>query len=427
MSFVIEIVNCIVELLIVLFFFNQTLNGANMARLKRYSITAGILAFHIFRSFLILPVYVNFGVSAIVVGSCAAFLYDGHPIKKLGMVLLYFVVLISTDALARSILAALMGVPNSFNGYTDIERYVGMTLCTILNLSILAFLSTFAKKRLNNVGLRYWVMMVLFPIFSLFIVICCDFLIIRSGTNDISYIALMTFIIIGLLYFNATVFEFIDTYSAKIQLEGAKELIKYQEENYKMLEINERELRKLRHDINSHIEVIKMLVEKHDLSEVAELTKSIENLSALPANITYTNDSTLDSVLNINCKKAAEAGIKYTVTTASMRSPIYFSAIDKSTILSNAITNAVEASSLSDEKFIIIDIASDAKSVRITIENSSLPPKSGGFTSTTKSDRLNHGFGIESIRLALKKYGGSVKMSYDNGVAKCIITASQSA
>ncbi len=426
MNLCIEIANCIIELFIVLFFFSQTLKRRDISNPKRYAIVLCILAFHIARSFIPMSLYINYAVSGLVVGSCAVFLYKDFWLKKLGMWLLYFVVLTSTDMLARSILAAFTNTASHFETYTDMQRYIGMTLCNILNLSILGFFSIFIKKKLRFVDFKYWLMMGLFPLFSLFIVICCDFLIVLSGTNNIYYIALLTFIIIGLLYFNSTVFEFIDAYSAKLQLATARELIKHQEENYKLLEINERELRKLKHDINSHIEVIKMLVDTNSVSQSAELMESISSLSAFPTNVTYTNDSTLDSILNIYCKKSADLGIKYTVTTADMHAPINFDALDKSTILCNALNNAIEASTLTNEKFILIDIASDYDTVRIHISNSSLPIKPRKLLSTTKNDAINHGFGIESIKLTLKKYNGHLKISHENGITEYLISADNS-
>lgn len=423
----IEITNCVIELLIALFFFKQMLSVRPLSNLSKFTTIFGVLCVHILRSFIPIPVYLNFTVSGVLLGTYVIVLFKDMWLKKLGVFLLYFTVITTTDILCRTILSIMTNTASSFASYTDMQRYIGMTLFSIVSLSLLSFISAFAKKRLQNVDFKYWIIMLLFPLFSLFIVICCDIFIVLSGASNIYYILLLTIIIIGLLYFNTTVFEFIESYSAKIQLKNAKELIKYQQQNYELLEINEKELRKLRHDIHSHIEVMRSMLDNHLISESSQLAESLQILSAFPTSITYTNDSSLDSILNIESKKATEQHIKFSVTTHNMFSPIRIDPIDKINILCNALNNAIESCSNVEDKFILVDIASDEKTIKIRVENSSLPLKtSGNVLLTTKKDSINHGFGIESIRSSLKKYDGILSITHTNGITKYSIVADNS-
>lgn len=112
--------------------------------------------------------------------------------------------------------------------------------------------------------------------------------------RNVKYIVLLIVIVVGLLYFNIAVFEFIDNYSAKLQLKTAEELIKMQEENYRLLEMNEKDLRALRHNISKHMSIMQNMLERNNISETQEFMHSLKSLSALPLGIVYTNDITLD-------------------------------------------------------------------------------------------------------------------------------------
>lgn len=424
MAALIEIINAVIELFVVLLFFRQMLRSRPMKRSISSAVIAFVLLVHIGRSFIPFETYTNIAITCLLWSILAAVLFKDIIIKKITVLLLYFVALTAADVLGRFIMAILLNTANSYKSPVGIQRYVGMTVIGILLFAFLSCIAIFSNRKKEAITLKYWLMMMLFPIFSLFIVIITDTFIVMSGTGDIRCFILLLVIIVGLIYFNMMVFEFIDSYSAKLQLETAERLIKQQEENYHLLEINERELRKLRHNINEHIAVIQSIVDNSSVSESKELMQSVKKLASLPTSITYTNDATLDSILNIECKKATEKGIQYLVKTQNIAEPINIAPLDKSTILCNAIDNAIEACQSLSEKFIVIDISSDINKVKICIQNSSRPlTVKNNLIVSTKADHINHGFGIESIRMTLAKYNGIFNITYGDGIAKCVIVA----
>ena len=126
--------------------------------------------------------------------------------------------------------------------------------------------------------------------------------------------------------------------------------------------------------------------------------------------------------MNFNFKKAEKLGVKYLVKTNGMTEPINMTPLDKSTVLSNALSNAFEACESVEEKFIVVSIDSDKSKFRICIENSSLPPKwSNGFIETTKEDFKNHGYGIASMKATIEKYNGNLTISHKDGITTLIM------
>ena len=375
MSICIEIINSIFEIFIVLFFFKQTLSLKTQKPLVKYSAIIIVSIIHIVRSFAYIPTYINLGITFVLWSIFLILLFDGSHIRKIIMISIYFVIFIICDILTRFITASILNVQYNTLSTIGLQRYLGMAINLLLNFVMMYSVSLFISRKQASMPPKYWIMLLLFPIFSLFIIISTDILMVLANIHDIKYISLLVIIIFGLLYFNTVVFEFIDSYSSKLQLKAAEELIAKQEENYKLLANNETMLRTLNHNINKHMTIMQNMIDNHYISEPQEFIQSLKSLSALPLGITYTNDITFDSILNIECKKAVAANIKYTVKVNRIVEPLNILAADKSTILCNAIDNAIEACCKVREKFIIIDIASDKQHIKIQIENSSLPIK----------------------------------------------------
>lgn len=422
MGIIIEIINALFEVFIVLFFFKQTLSTKEQTKFVRCITISAITTMHVFRSFAMFPTYINFLITFILWSVLIIVLFNGTLIRKTVIMLVYFVVLIICDILARYIVNSILGIAYNTLGTTGLQRYIGMAINLLLSFFIIYSVSLFVRRKQTTVPFKYWIMLLLFPVFSLFIIISTDILIVLANINEITYIFILLAIVAGLLYFNTIVFEFIDSYSSKIQLEAAKKIIAKQEENYRLLEGNEATLRVLNHDIKKHMAIMQNMIDNHYVLETREFIKSLKGLSELPLSVIYTNDITLDSILNVECKKATLAHIQYSVKVQNITEPLNISPADKSTILCNVIDNAIEASSNMKDGFIVIDISSDKQYIKIYIENSSTPIHiKNGTIATTKKNNLFHGLGMKSIKQAIKKYNGHFNISYNDGIVATTI------
>ena len=422
MSTIIEIVNSILELFIVIFFFNQMLRLRQVKKIVYWGTVSSVLVIHILLSFFYIHTYLNIGLTILLWSLLLLILYNDSLAKKFLAICIYILIILANDILSRFISSLILGIDYTLSSSTDMQRYIVMAISDCLCFVMLSYIAMIAKRRNSTITLKYWLMMLLFPIFSLFIVICLDIFILSIQSDSLEYIFLLLGIIVGLLYFNIVVFEFIDTYSAKLQLAAAKELINKQAANYHLLEINEKELHFLKHNIQNHMKVMQTMLNNNSISEPQNFMNSLNKLSTLPLGTIYTNDITLDSILNSEEKKAFELDIKYIVKTHRMHCPLNIDPADKSTILCNAIDNAIEACEHVDDRFILIDIASDENKITINIENSSLPiAKHGNLILSTKTNSKNHGFGIMSIKYVLNRYNGKFNLSYNNGISKCTI------
>ena len=88
----------------------------------------------------------------------------------------------------------------------------------------------------------------------------------------------------------------------------------------------------------------------------------------------------------------------------------------------NAIDNAIEACEKVKDKYILVSITSDEKMLKIIIENTSPYVEiKDNKIKTTKSDNIRHGYGIKSIKSALKNNDGLISLDYQNGIFICRI------
>ena len=84
-------------------------------------------------------------------------------------------------------------------------------------------------------------------------------------------------------------------------------------------------------------------------------------------------------------------------------------------ILSNLLSNAIEASTESNEPVVKLKFTRECHQIIISVVNtlSKEPCIIGNKFITTKEDTENHGIGIENIREAVEKNGGSCVIKYD--------------
>ena len=185
MSVFIEISNAILEIFIVLFFFKQTLSTKMQKRWINYTTITTISMIHILRSFAHIPTYINFGITFALWIVLLIILFDGSPIRKAIMISIYFVIFIVCDMLTRFTVASILNITYSTSSPTGLERYLGMVISLILNFVMIYSVSLFIRKRQTTLSLKYWIMLLLFPLFSLFIVICTDALILLANIHSI--------------------------------------------------------------------------------------------------------------------------------------------------------------------------------------------------------------------------------------------------
>mgnify|MGYP002516243400 CR=1 FL=1 len=136
--------------------------------------------------------------------------------------------------------------------------------------------------------------------------------------------------------------------------------------------------------------------------------------------MTRSGNDVLDVILTENFLCCFSQGIKFTF----MGSGDYVSFLTKSDIYSlfgNALENAREAvAGLNDDKKIIsLTLSKKGQFVSVDVSNyfdGNISLNDGCVVTKKETDKDFHGYGLKSIKTIAEKYGGDMRISFDNGV-----------
>lgn len=113
---------------------------------------------------------------------------------------------------------------------------------------------------------------------------------------------------------------------------------------------------------------------------------------------------------------------RFDIKENNLRNLDYFDIV---TILNNLFDNAVEAAKKSDNGYvsIVTNYRNNFSIIVITNSCSTQPEfNSSGELKTTKENPKLHGFGIKSVKNALKKYDGDLSLEYERESGEFIAT-----
>lgn len=111
-----------------------------------------------------------------------------------------------------------------------------------------------------DLPVSYWIFLFVCPILSVMCLIIFDIYLMQAETIN----QILVFIpSLCILYINFMLFRFFETFSEQIRLKVIEELAQSEEENYKILQNNESELRMLRHDMKNLLCLISFCVSQY--------------------------------------------------------------------------------------------------------------------------------------------------------------------
>lgn len=186
----------------------------------------------------------------------------------------------------------------------------------------------------------------------------------------------------------------------------------------KQIEQKNNDLRAFRHDFNSHMLTLQVLVQDEKWEQVKNY---LSKLSIIHTQNFYisTGNIIADAVTN-QFYNTLDNNILFK-TSGYFKQDCFIDGIDICTILSNLLNNALEAlSHLKDniKKEIYLDIDDTKNRISILMQNSSV--NYDGIDTcniqTTKTDTINHGYGLLNIKNTIEKYHGLMKIHCHNNI-----------
>lgn len=221
--------------------------------------------------------------------------------------------------------------------------------------------------------------------------------------------------------FLVAVFSFVGILWAMLVLDRQKKLerestlAEHNKKYYEAMEQQQFEIRRLRHDLANHLQVLLSLPAGEKDSYIREM---IEN-PAFEKVLSYSGDATVNAVLTAKESLMRQRGISF-YAKVDIPKELPFEKPDLCALFANALDNAVEGcGALEIEKRQVELTARAAKGIlAVEVRNPFVgqwEENPGQLPGTTKADSANHGYGLRSIQEIVKKYGGNMEIRQEDG------------
>ena len=232
----------------------------------------------------------------------------------------------------------------------------------------------------------------------------------------INVLTMISFVMLGIF---GIVFMFLGAYKKQLEIDNKikQNYLIIQKEHYSQLYSHMREIRKIKHDMNAHINILYNLLDTEQYDEAVKYIYDIKMHYDIGKKLeSYYDNGIIDAIIYYFNQK--NPLIKF-ICMGNFSGRNEISDLTICTILSNCISNAVEACNRlqKKKKEIMINISNVKNYMVIMIEN---PiewevdiSKLGRYTS--KDDRLSHGYGVSNIIDEVRLCEGNYNFCADDG------------
>ena len=232
------------------------------------------------------------------------------------------------------------------------------------------------------------------------------------------YLIAVIFVIIGIFIQLAAVILLF--YQRNVYKEKEAITDKYlneQKSHYEYLENREKETKKFRHDLRSHMEIISSMANDHDFERMNKYLEKMHMKIDTFGNLITVQNGIVDAIINQYYTKAIQSGVKMDVK-GRLPADCAIDAFDLCTIFSNILSNAFEAAVTTEEKYISLECRYNDKNIIIVVKNSfdGTTQSSNTQWKTRKEDTDYQGYGLENIKDSVKKYNGMFDIDTKEGM-----------
>lgn len=180
--------------------------------------------------------------------------------------------------------------------------------------------------------------------------------------------------------------------------------------------VSQKQIKKFKHDFSHCLIGLKGFIDSKNYNKTESYIATLSETFSRSNSVIETGNTALDAVLSA---KKALAESKNIIFKMKIQIPenLPVEPIDLCIIFGNALDNAIEACERSDNlnKEIAITIICRSDTLFCKIKNTA-PLRKNSFLSTSKEDKSNHGFGLESIKTVLEKYESEPEIEYSDNL-----------
>lgn len=181
------------------------------------------------------------------------------------------------------------------------------------------------------------------------------------------------------------------------------------------LEKSYRSQRAISHEFTHHLNAISALLESQQYKSAEQYIQTLQEQQTTRVFVVNSHHAIVDAILNQRYQSAKERGIDMHIKVSDL-SELGIPTEMIVVILSNLLDNAIEACErYSGEKVIQLSMIL-ADKLTLSIRNTTEPVQFivNGFPITTKSDKQNHGYGLQNVERLLDDLNAEHAWSYQD-------------
>ncbi len=348
-------------------------------------------------------------------------LFRGQWFVKLGIVMIFYPIIAAFNFLHNSLGANIFF---SFSDDMGLKNYIFSVLAQVFLILFWYLFHRFMGERLSRtcgvLDRRSWILLTVICLASLTAVIsliCFNF---SSAVVPAVYPCMIACIVTNFGSIGLAA-RLADTVLADMDRRN----LLLQKSYYEELDRNQQQIRKLRHDMNNHLSVLEGLLEKGDIQDAMEYFKDLEK-HVRTGTRRFCKDSIVNAVLNAKYNAAEESGADC-FFHVDIDEILGIDAVSLCTIFSNTLDNAIEACLKipETEKRRISLKARYTENGYFSYEiinskRNEIRKKKDAFL-TDKEDARSHGLGIASVRDVVRRYDGTLDITYTEDEFRVVI------
>lgn len=412
---IIEIANTAVEMLLIFIYFSllSKKRRGNLVSALSYILTIAALSVSVLMSENNI---VHFIATICILAYVAFVVYIDSLKHRIFWISIYLLIISIADPIVIGILCiANMGTPEEFL-QSGTGRYLGMIGTDLIYLWLIGLMHRIINKRVRDIPIQYWILILVIPVFSIFIL---QFMIksIAIDGPTTNYFSL-SIALLGIIYINVAMFRFFESFEDKIKIKYMETLKQQEEDNYKLLALSYKQVREFKHDIENQFSILNDLLDSDDVEAAKLYLVKLGSFVQTANRLCYTGSNPVDSIVNIKGALAQTYGIEF-ICKINIITSIRADEVELCRIIGNGLDNAIEGCQRADDlnKHIFFSLCENRDKLIIVISNTSDKVDVTALSSTKKEKGL-HGIGIGSIKSSAERLNGLVKFGYMEGIFK---------
>lgn len=377
----------------------------------------------------------NLPPTLLVFMGCVWFGCEGSGLKRITIGLMMASTIFAFNGFHDNLLSACIYYSGLYRIYV-IDMYENSVLRCLFALALYLGIRHHRPETDFELGRELWKLLLMLALPPIGIVL--SLVLLRSPYYTYSTSAGRGAMIADAVLFVVAVLSFVGLLRAVLVLERQQKLEQehvleeQKRKYYEAMEGQQFEIRRLKHDLANHLQVLLALPEERRAGYIEGM---LDN-PALTQVLTYSGDATVNAVLTAKESLMRQKGISFYVKV-DIPGELPFERADVCALFANGLDNAMEAcEKLPRGKREVNLTARTGKGMlavcvknpyqeklmetqntgrRADLSEGQLSGETKNILRTTKKDAANHGYGLRSIREVVKKYGGNMEIKREEG------------